>query len=222
MNHILIVDDDPSIRELVSMHLQNEGFGIFKACDGLEASEVLKKEKIHLAVIDIMMPNKNGYELCEEIRSFYDIPIIILSSKDQLQDKEIGFEYGADDYLVKPFEPKELQFRIKALLRRYKMLSTECIHLNQTVINPMSYEVSINGNIFILPLKEFELLSQLGRYPNRIFTREDLIQLIWGPDFDGDVRTVDVHIKRLRERFRMRTSDFMIKTIRGIGYKLEA
>lgn len=221
MIQILIADDDSNIRELVRFHLQKEGYEIWEANDGNEALSVLEKRQIHLAVVDIMMPNKDGYELCQEIRNYYDIPVIMLTAKDQLVDKEKGFQYGTDDYLVKPFEPKELIFRIKALLRRYQMVNSDCIQLHQTIIDRKSYEVRCNGQSIILPLKEFELLSQLASYPSRVFTREELIQLIWGADFEGDERTVDVHIKRLRERFSKKTNDFSIKTVRGIGYKLE-
>ncbi|WP_078410787.1 response regulator transcription factor [Priestia abyssalis] len=221
MIHILVADDDVHIRELLRYYLQQEGYMLFEGEDGEAASLILEKERIHLAIVDIMMPNKDGYELCEEIRKHYDIPILILSAKEQLIDKERGFLAGTDDYLVKPFEPKELLFRVKALLRRYHIVSSENIVLKNTTIDRKSYEVKCNGNTVMLPLKEFELLAQLASYPGRTFTREQLIELIWGIDFEGDIRTVDVHIKRLRERFSKRTDDFTISTVRGIGYKLE-
>lgn len=194
---------------------------VSEAKDGNEASLILEKERIHLAVVDIMMPFKNGLDLCKEIRDQYDLPVILLTAKDQLIDKEKGYFAGTDDYLVKPFEPRELLFRIKALLRRYLMVNSESISLNQTVIDRKSYEVRIMGNTLLLPLKEFELLAQLGSFPDQVFTREQLIELVWGTDFEGDDRTVDVHIKRLRERFAGRTDDFVITTVRGLGYKLE-
>ncbi|PRS02585.1 DNA-binding response regulator [Bacillus atrophaeus] len=219
MINILIVDDDEHILELLRHTLQFEGYGIFEAFDGEEASSIITNKQVHLAVVDVMMPNKDGFQLCEEIRKYYDFPVIMLTAKDQLMDKEKGFSAGTDDYLTKPFEPKELMFRIKALLRRYKMVNSEKIHLNHTVIDRKSYEVHCNDKLLMLPMKEFELLSQLASYPDRIFTREELIHLIWGADFDGDDRTVDVHIKRLRSRFSA-TDDFHIRTIRGIGYKL--
>ena len=219
--HILIADDDRHIRELLKFHLEKEGYMVFEAKDGNEASLILEKERIHLAVVDIMMPFKNGLDLCKEIRDQYDLPVILLTAKDQLIDKEKGYFAGTDDYLVKPFEPRELLFRIKALLRRYRMVNSESISLNQTVIDRKSYEVRIKGNTLLLPLKEFELLAQLGSFPDQVFTREQLIELVWGADFEGDDRTVDVHIKRLRERFTGRTDDFVITTVRGLGYKLE-
>ncbi|WP_226566642.1 response regulator transcription factor [Bacillus stratosphericus] len=220
MLNILIVDDDRHILELLTHSLQVEGYRVFEALDGEEASLILAKKQVHLAIVDVMMPHKNGLQLCEEIRKYYDFPVILLTAKDQLVDKEKGFSAGADDYLTKPFEPKELIFRIKALLRRYKMVNSEKIHLNNTVINRKSYEVHCHNKLLLLPMKEFELLSQLASYPGRIFTREELIYLVWGTDFEGDDRTVDVHIKRLRSRFSA-TDDFHIKTIRGVGYKLE-
>ncbi|MFD4818346.1 response regulator transcription factor [Peribacillus butanolivorans] len=221
MIHILIADDDRHIRELLKFHLEKEGYMVLEAKDGNEASSILEKERIHLAVVDIMMPYKNGLDLCKEIRDQYDLPVILLTAKDQLIDKEKGYFAGTDDYLVKPFEPRELLFRIKALLRRYRMVNSELISLNQTVIDRKSYEVRIKGNTLLLPLKEFELLAQLGSFPDQVFTREQLIELVWGADFEGDDRTVDVHIKRLRERFAGRTDDFVITTVRGLGYKLE-
>ncbi|WP_373426148.1 response regulator transcription factor [Paenibacillus radicibacter] len=219
--HILIADDDSHIRELLTLMLKREGYIVFGAADGGEASTILERETIHLAVVDVMMPVKNGWELCEEIREYYDIPVILLTAKGDVKDKEIGFLSGTDDYMVKPFEPKELLFRIKALLRRYQMVSSDVIRLGKVVIDRSSYEVKAGDETIILPLKEFELLSQLASFPGKIYTREQLLQLIWGADFQGDSRTIDVHIKRLRERFSQRSEDFIITTIRSVGYKLE-
>ena len=221
MVNILIVDDDSHIRELLRHTLQSEGYFVFEATDGNEASQLLTKQQIHLAVVDVMMPHKDGWQLTEEIRKYYDFPVILLTAKDQLEDKEKGFSVGTDDYLTKPFEPKELLFRMKALLRRFQMVNAEKITLNNTIIDRKSYEVHCNEKQLMLPMKEFELLAQLASYPDRIFTRDELIQLIWGHDFEGDERTVDVHIKRLRERFKNHANDFSIKTVRGVGYKLE-
>ncbi|MYL61590.1 response regulator, partial [Virgibacillus halodenitrificans] len=168
-----------------------------------------------------MMPNMDGYELCKEIRDYYDIPVMMLTAKGEITDKEKAFLAGTDDYIVKPFEPKEVLYRIKALLRRFQMVNEEVIHLGNTVINRRSYEVTYHNKNLILPLKEFELLAQLASYPNRIFSREQLIELVWGSDYEGNDRTVDVHIKRLRERFAEEEQDFSIQTVRGLGYKLE-
>lgn len=219
--HILIVDDDPHIRELLRLYLQKERFTVIEAADGNEASELLEAEQVHLAIVDVMMPGKNGWELCEEIRKYYDIPVILLTAKGEMEDKAKGFLSGTDDYVVKPFEPEELLFRIRALLRRYQMVSDNIITMKNTVIDRNNYEVKIGGQSFVLPLKEFQLLAQLASQPDRMYTRDQLIQLIWGTDFEGDSRTVDVHIKRLRERFRNITDDFQIITVRGLGYKLE-
>lgn len=221
MIQILIVDDDLHILELLKHYLQSEGYVTYEATNGEEASRILIEQQINLAIVDVMMPNKDGYELCEEIRNYYDFPVILLTAKDQLLDKEKGYAAGTDDYLTKPFEPKELLFRIQALLRRYQMVNAKKIYLNNTIIDRKSYEVQCNGKLLMLPMKEFELLSQLASYPDRIFTRDELIQQIWGNDFDGDDRTVNVHIKRIRERFTKLTDDFSIITIRGVGYKLE-
>ncbi|APC46897.1 response regulator [Virgibacillus halodenitrificans] len=218
---ILIVDDDPHIRELLRFYLQKEGYQTEQATDGNEALKILELKRIHLALVDIMMPNMDGYELCKEIRDYYDIPVMMLTAKGEITDKEKAFLAGTDDYIVKPFEPKEVLYRIKALLRRFQMVNEEVIHLGNTVINRRSYEVTYHNKNLILPLKEFELLAQLASYPNRIFSREQLIELVWGSDYEGNDRTVDVHIKRLRERFAEEEQDFSIQTVRGLGYKLE-
>ncbi|NOU67617.1 response regulator [Paenibacillus sp. LMG 31461] len=219
--HILVADDDAHIRELMRFLFSKEGYAVFEASDGEQASRLLETEQIHLAVVDVMMPLRDGLELCAEIREHYDIPILLVTAKGEIEDKERGFASGTDDYVVKPFEPKELLFRTRALLRRYQLVSSEMITLGQTVINRKSYEVTIAGETLLLPLKEFQLLAQLASHPGRIFTREQLIQMLWGTDYEGDSRTIDVHIKRLRERFYEKTSDFMITTVRGLGYKLE-
>jgi two-component system, OmpR family, response regulator len=218
---ILIVDDDPHIRELLRFYLQKEGYQTEQATDGNEALKILELKRIHLALVDIMMPNMDGYELCKEIRDYYDIPVMMLTAKGEITDKEKAFLAGTDDYIVKPFEPKEVLYRIKALLRRFQMVNEEVIHLGNTVINRRSYEVTYHNKNLILPLKEFELLAQLASYPNRIFSREQLIELVWGSDYEGNDRTVDVHIKRLRERFAEEEQDFSIQTVRGLGYKRE-
>lgn len=220
---ILTADDDPHIRELLRLYLQKEGYRVIEAVDGEDALAYLEQEQIHLAIVDIMMPNIDGYQLCEEIRKFYDIPVVMLTAKGEINDKEKAFLAGTDDYIVKPFEPKEVLFRVKALLRRFEMMNEDMINLGDTIINRKSYEVEFKGKIMILPLKEFELLAQLASYPNRVFSRDELIELVWGNDFEGNDRTIDVHIKRLRERFRTieEKADFAIKTVRGLGYKIE-
>lgn len=218
---ILVVDDDQHIRELLRFHLQREGYQTAEAKDGRVALEKLENNPVQVAIVDVMMPHIDGYQLCEEIRDLYDIPVLMLTAKGEITDKEKAYKAGTDDYVVKPFEPKEVLFRIKALLRRFQMTNEEKITIGQTVINRRNYEVESQGKTLILPLKEFELLAQLASYPDRIFTREQLIDLVWGNDFDGSDRTVDVHIKRLRERFANLPQDFSIQTVRGMGYKLE-
>jgi two-component system OmpR family response regulator len=223
MTNILMVDDDINILKLVDIQLSTQGYQVFQAKNGMEALEILKKQICHLAVVDVMMPYMDGYALTKEIRAQYDIPVILLTAKSEIEDKERGFQAGTDDYLVKPFEPKELIFRIKALLRRYDHQEDEkVLRIGGTTINKKSYEVQIGKRTLLLPLKEFELLCYLVSNPKQVFSREHLIEQIWGLDYEGDERTVDVHIKRLRERFSNVTDDFQIKTVRGVGYFLEA
>lgn len=223
MTNILIVDDDINILRLVDVLLSEAGYRVFQAQDGIKALNILSDNKCDLAVVDVMMPFMDGYALTKEIRSEYDIPVVLLTAKNQIEDKEQGFQSGTDDYLVKPFEPKELLFRIKALLRRYdKQLDESIIRLGNTTINKHSYEVQVGDRTLFLPLKEFELLYFLILNPMKVFSRNQLIEQIWGFEYDGDERTVDVHVKRLRERFSKLTDDFQIKTVRGVGYLLEA
>ncbi|MDO7908225.1 response regulator transcription factor [Paenibacillus sp. JX-17] len=221
MKRILVVDDDEHIRTLLRYVLTKEGYRLLEAGDGLEAVQYLEAEAVDLTIIDVMMPHMGGLELCEHIREHYDIPIIMLTAKDQLTDKEQGYLRGTDDYVTKPFEPEELVFRVKALFRRYHRTSSDVIRLNRIVINRNNVEVSDGESTFILPMKEFELLTQLAQYPGRLFSRDELISLVWGADYEGDERTVDVHIKRLRQRFADYSDDFSIQTVRGIGYKIE-
>jgi two-component system, OmpR family, response regulator len=223
MANILIVDDDVNVLTFLNIHLSEQGYTVYQAKEGLEALNILNKEVCDLAVVDVMMPFMDGYTLTEKIRSQFNIPVILLTAKSQIEDKEQGFRAGTDDYLVKPFEPKELSFRIKALLRRYDHKTDESIlRIGSTMINKQSYEVTIGKRTILLPLKEFELLYFLMSKPMQVFTRDHLIEHIWGLDYEGDERTVDVHIKRLRERFSKLTDDFQIKTVRGVGYSLEA
>ncbi|MED1467791.1 response regulator transcription factor [Bacillus salipaludis] len=221
MKTILAADDDVNILNLIKGLLTKEGFRVVTAKNGGEALKVLETDLCDLAIVDIMMPVMDGYSLTREIRKQYDIPVILLTAKSQIEDKEKGFESGTDDYLVKPFEPRELIFRVNALLRRYGKTSEANISLGSLFINKKGYEVKINQITYMLPLKEFELLSFLAEHQNQVFSRGQLIEKIWGLDFEGDERTVDVHIKRLRERFNTIEKDFSIKTIRGVGYSLE-
>ena len=221
MKTILVTDDDKHVRYLVKELLMKEGFHIIEAENGLMAMDLLEENVCELAIVDIMMPYMDGYQLTEEIRKNYDIPVVLLTAKGEIEDKEKGFLSGTDDYLVKPFEPKELIFRVNALLRRYGKATESNIRIGAMFINKKSYEVEHNGKTYLLPLKEFELLSFLATHPNQVFSRAQLIEKVWGIDYEGDDRTVDVHIKRLRERFTGTEKDFIIKTIRGVGYSLE-
>ncbi|WP_308640180.1 response regulator transcription factor [Paenibacillus silvisoli] len=221
MKNVLLADDDPNIRALVRYVMTREGYQVLEAQDGAEAVKVMGQSRIDLAVIDVMMPQMDGFELCGYIRQHYDIPIIMLTAKDQLPDKERGYSKGTDDYVTKPFEPEELLFRVKALFRRYDRVSSDTIRLNRITIDRQNIEVTDGQTVLLLPMKEFELFAQLAQYPGRLFSREDLIRLVWGADYEGDDRTVDVHIKRLRQRFANYADDFTIQTVRGIGYKIE-
>ncbi|MEH7331636.1 response regulator transcription factor [Neobacillus drentensis] len=221
MAKLLIVDDDTYIRELVLLFLKKEGFELYEASDGREALNIMEKVKMDLVIIDIMMPNMNGWELCRELREFSDIPILMLTAKGEIAQKVKGFELGADDYLVKPFDPIELVARVKALLKRYNIISSQTVEIGEFKLNRKTHEIAFKEQDYTIPLKEFELLFKLASYPGKTFSREDCIVDIWGYDYKGDDRTVDVHIKRLRERFSEEEFPFKIKTIRGLGYRLE-
>jgi two-component system OmpR family response regulator len=221
MKKILVTDDDMNIRTLLKHVLTREGYQVLEAGDGREGIRVLKEHTVDMAIVDVMMPHVDGLELCQYIRETYDIPIILLTARQQLSDKEQGYLRGTDDYLTKPFEPEELLFRMKALFRRYSVASNDKIRLNSLVIDRKNYEINDGDDVLLLPVKEFELLAQLAQYPGRLFSRSELIELVWGAGYEGDERTVDVHIKRLRQRFAEYQDDFVIRTVRGIGYKVE-
>jgi two-component system, OmpR family, response regulator len=217
------VDDDPHIRELVEVFLRAEGMDeIYGASDGLEALQILEGNNIDLAIIDVMMPNMDGWELCRRMRQNYDFPILMLTAKGETSQIVKGFELGSDDYLVKPFEPVVLIARVKALLKRYQISAAQSVTVGRLRMNRKTYEVSSEYGEVTLPLKEFELLFKLGSYPGQTLTRDRLIEEIWGYDFEGNERTLDVHINRLRERFAPDKYGFVIRTIRGLGYRLEA
>lgn len=221
MMKILVVDDDPHILELVSIQLLQAGYKVQKAANGFEALKLIEEEYPDLAVVDVMMPGMDGYTLTQKIRRETDIPVLLLTAKGELEDKERGFLAGSDDYVVKPFEPKELQFRINAILRRYDKVVDAFIQAGPLNINRQSYEVSVEKKTLLLPLKEFELLSVLASRPNTVFTREMLLERVWGYDYEGDEQTLNVHIKRVRERLERLTDEVKIVTVRGVGYKLE-
>lgn len=216
-----MVDDDPHIRELAAVFLKNDGYDVQEAADGREALSMLEASKMDLVVLDVMMPNMDGWELCREIKSTFDMPVLMLTAKGETSQKLKGFELGTDDYLVKPFDPLELVARVRALLKRYRIAVSQTIQIGELSMDRRNFEVTLNDRALTLPLKEFELLFKLASYPGRTFTREQLIEDIWGYDFHGNDRTLDVHINRLRERFPAGELSFKITTIRGLGYRLE-
>lgn len=219
MTNILIVDDNEKIRKLIEIYLSREGFKVFHGEDGEAALKILDEIKIDLIIADIMMPNMDGYELVEELRAAnYNLPILMVTAKNTYPDKKIGFELGVDDYMTKPIDMDELVLRIKALLRRSKISADKFIDIGGIIIDYDALEVRMPTGTISLPMKEFYLLYKLLSYPNKIFTRQELMDDIWGFDSEADERTVDVHIKRLREKFKD-VSEFEIITIRGLGYK---
>ena len=222
MSKIMIVDDDPNVRELVSVLLQNHGFETCEAIDGRDAMQKITNDNPDLVIIDIMMPNMDGFELCHNLRRYYEnMPVLMLTAKGELASKVKGFGLGADDYLTRPFEGDELILRIQALLRRYKIEASKVIQIGNVIIDKNSYHITIDGVSEDIPMKEFELLFKLAGFPGRTFPRNQLIEDIWGFDFEGNERTLDVHINRLRDRFPEGKSGFKITTIRGLGYRLE-
>lgn len=222
MPTILVVDDEPHIRELVSLYLKDEGFDIVEKSNGIEALDYAENHRVDLVILDIMMPQMDGWVLCTKLREFGDMPILMITAKGETQDRIYGFKLGTDDYLVKPFDPMELVLRVKAVLKRYRISTSNIVNLGSISLDRSSYQVmNKNGKPITLPMKEFELLYKLGSYIGQLFTRDHLIEEIWGIDYEGDERTVDVHIKRLRERFAEFESEFRIVTIRGLGYRLE-
>jgi DNA-binding response OmpR family regulator len=221
MSTILLVDDDPHLRELSRIFLQQEGFDITEASDGDEALSAFERRKVDLVILDIMMPKMDGWELCRQLRRYYDVPILMLTAKGETSQKLKGFQVGTDDYLVKPFEPLELVARVKALLKRYRIATSQRIQIGELLMDRKTFEVTVHGASLTLPLKEFEVLFKLASAPGRTFSRDQLIEDIWGYDFAGNERTLDVHINRLRERFSEDRHSFRIRTIRGLGYRLE-
>lgn len=219
MFNILVVEDDKKMRQLMVAVLKKNGYKAFCAEDGEMALEILNKEYIDLIISDIMMPNMDGYELTKSLRDAnYNLPILMVSAKESFQDKQKGFMVGTDDYMVKPIDVKEMVLRVGALLRRSKIVNEHKLTFGGTVLDYDALTVSQNGDATVLPKKEFYLLFKLLSYPGQIFTRQQLMDEIWGVDSEADERTVDVHIKRLRERFKT-NSDFEIMTVRGLGYK---
>lgn len=219
MLNILVVEDNEELRELICIHLKRAGYHAYEAVDGAQALDILERVAIHLIVADIMMPKMDGYELTGELRGAHmTIPVIMVTAKETLEDKRKGFRAGADDYMVKPIDMEEMLLRIEALLRRSKLSGQHILSAGATQLNSESLMVTCGESSIVLPQKEFQLLHMLLSYPNKIFTRNVLMDEIWGYGSETDPRTVDVHIKRLREKFPD-SPDFKIETVRGLGYR---
>ena len=220
MNNILVVEDDIKLNKLFCTVLNKHNFNVFSATDGIKALEILDEEHIDLIISDIMMPNMDGYELTKTLRDTdYNLPILMITAKEDFQDKKKGFNIGVDDYMVKPIDLNEMILRVSALLRRAHIVNTRKIELGNTILDFDPLTASVGNDEFYIPQKEFNLIYKLLSYPNKIFTRQQLMNEFWGMDSETDERTVDVHINRLRDRFK-NSHDFKIVTIRGLGYKV--
>lgn len=222
MFHILVVEDDKNLRRLMATYLEQEGYDVYQAEDGAEALALMDRSHVDLIISDIMMPNMDGYELTEELRrAEFTLPILMVTAKEAFEDKRKGFLVGTDDYMVKPIDMDEMLLRVAALLRRANIANEHKLQIGEeTELDYDSLSVRAHGKVYELPKKEFYLLFKLLSYPKKIFTRQQLMDEIWGMDAEADERTVDVHIKRLREKFDD-LEEFKIVTIRGLGYKAE-
>ena len=229
MGKILVVDDDINICELLRLYIEKEGYEVVIANDGGQAVTKFKTEKPDLIMLDIMLPVLDGWQVCREVRKTSQCPIIMLTAKGEVFDKVLGLELGADDYVVKPFETKEIVARIKAVLRRVKdqvvpagdVIEKKEVSYDKLVINLTNYELRVNGEQIDTPPKEMELIYHLASNPNRVFTRDQLLDEVWGFDYYGDSRTVDVHVKRLREKLEGVSDKWALRTVWGVGYKFE-
>lgn len=225
MARILVVDDEQSVGEILRLYLEREGFEVTVVYDGEAALEALKRSPFDLVLLDLMLPKKDGWTVCREVRSFSSVPIIMLTARGEEIDRVLGLELGADDYVPKPFSPREVVARVKAVLRRSQSIgssSRRVIDIGPLHIDYEAREVSVRGAPVATTPKEFELLYFLALHPHRVFTREKLLEEVWGYDFVGDTRTVDTHIKRLREKLEEAGAPPLIKTVWGYGYKLES
>jgi len=226
MLKILLVDDDPNIRQLVNLYLEKEGFEVAMAARGDDALKMFKESPPNLILLDIMLPGMDGWQVCREVRKTSNVPIIMLTAKDETFDKVLGLELGADDYVTKPFETKELVARVKAVLRRAPSNepqtddADDTLRFPQLTVSLARYEATYEGREVDMPPKELEVLYYLASHPNMVFTREQLLERVWGFDFFGDDRTVDTHIKMLRSNLKQYRK--YIVTLRGMGYKFEA
>ena len=226
-NKILVVDDDLKICELLNLYLENDGYVVYTANDGKQAVDMFKNKTPDLVLLDIMLPKMDGWQVCREIRKTSSVPIIMLTAKGETFDKVLGLELGADDYVVKPFDTKEVMARVKAVLRRTKGDSEATEDKKKTVIydnleiNIQNYEMKVKGVPVDTPPKELELIYHFASNPNRVYTRDQLLDEVWGFDYYGDSRTVDVHVKRLREKLEGVSDKWCLKTVWGVGYKFE-
>lgn len=222
LEKVLIVDDDVHINELIDMYLKSGGYSTKKCFNGNDACNIVASEDIGLVILDVMLPGKDGIEVLKYIRKSSDVPVIMLTAKGEVFDKVLALELGADDYMVKPFDPKELLARVKAVTRRYTVdnQSKDLIKYSDLTIDIGGYEVTYKGSTVKLAPKELELLHFMASNPNKVFTREQLMYEVWGYDYPGDSRTVDVHVKRLREKLSG-GEQWQIETVWGVGYKFE-
>ena len=222
---ILVVDDDNNISELLKVYFTNEGYEVKTASDGVEGISYFKMYEPDIVLLDIMLPKKDGWQVCREIREMSSKPIIMITAKGEVFDKVLGLELGADDFLVKPFDMKELSARVKAVLRRYQAHTNqdddEVVKFENIEISRQKYELKLKGKSVDIPPKELELLYFLASNYNRVFTRDQLLDKVWGFDYLGDSRTVDVHVKRLREKLEGASDKWILKTVWGVGYKFE-
>ena len=222
---LLIVDDDPNICDMLKLYFENEGYKVKTASDGMEGLNYFKIYEPDLVLLDIMMPKKDGWQVCREIREISPKPVIMITAKGEVFDKVLGLELGADDFIVKPFDMKELSARIKAVLRRYnahtKTSDDEVVKFENIEISLQKYELKLRGKAIDIPPKELELLYFLASNCNRVFTRDQLLDKVWGFDYLGDSRTVDVHVKRLREKLEGVSDKWSLKTVWGVGYKFD-
>ena len=224
LTKILVIDDDPNITDLLKMYLEKEGYEVKTAADGQEGLTTFKMYEPDLVLLDVMLPRKDGLQICREIRDHSSKPVIMISAKGETFDKVLGLELGADDYIVKPLDMKEVFARVKAVLRRYAKHDTsdgELIKFDNLEISLQKYELRVKGKIVDVPPKELELIYFLASNYNHVFTRDQLLDKVWGFDYLGDSRTVDVHIKRLREKLEGASTAWHLETIWGVGYKFE-
>ena len=226
MGKILVADDDQNIAELLKLYLEKEGYTVVLAADGMEANEKFAAENPDIVLLDIMMPKLDGWQVCRDIRKKSNCPIIMITAKGETFDKVLGLELGADDYVVKPFETKEVIARIGAVLRRSGRHSEDkeenkVVTYENLSINLTNYELKVKGVQVDTPRKEMELIYHLASNPNQVFTRDQLLDEVWGFDYYGDSRTVDVHVKRLREKLEGASDKWALKTVWGVGYKFE-